>query len=57
MGTQDRATAAASDRTKEQSGALEDRTRTELFELAKGLEIVGYADMSRPELIEAIRRR
>ena len=36
---------------------LEDRTRTELFEMARRLEIAGFADMSKPELVEAIRRR
>jgi len=57
MGEQDRSTTAANRETKEQVAALEDRTRTELFELAHRLEIVGYAEMSKPELIEAIRRR
>lgn len=36
---------------------LEDRPRTELYALAQRLEIAGCADMSKPELIEAIRRR
>lgn len=36
---------------------LEDRTREELYELAQRLEIAGHAELSRSELIEAIRRR
>jgi hypothetical protein len=36
---------------------LEDRTRVELFELARRLDVPGYADMSKAELVEAIRRR
>jgi hypothetical protein len=36
---------------------LEERTRTELFELAQRLEIPGHAAMSKAELVEAIRRR
>ena len=36
---------------------LEERTRTELFELAQRLEIPGHAEMSKAELVEAIRRR
>lgn len=36
---------------------LEDRTRTELYELARELGIAGRDEMSRAELIEAIRRR
>ena len=36
---------------------LEERTRTELFELAQRLDIPGYAEMSKSELVEAIRRR
>jgi hypothetical protein len=36
---------------------LEERTRLELFELATELGIAGRGDMSKSELIEAIRRR
>jgi len=36
---------------------LEERTRVELFELARRLDVAGYADMSKAELVEAIRRR
>lgn len=36
---------------------LEDRTREELYQLAQRLEIAGHAELSRQELIEAIRRR
>jgi hypothetical protein len=36
---------------------LEDRTRVELYEMAHRLEIAGATEMSKPELIEAIRRR
>jgi hypothetical protein len=36
---------------------LEERTRTELFALAQRLEIPGHAEMSKAELVEAIRRR
>lgn len=36
---------------------LEDRPQVELFALAQQLGIGGFAEMSRPELIEAIRRR
>jgi len=36
---------------------LEERTRTELFELAQRLGIAGFAEMSKTELVEAIRRR
>lgn len=36
---------------------LEDRTRTELYQLARELGIAGRDEMSRAELIEAIRRR
>lgn len=36
---------------------LEDRPQVELFELAQKLGIGGYAEMSRAELIEALRRR
>ena len=43
--------------TEESPVRLEDRTRTELFELAHRLEIVGYAEMSKADLVEAIRRR
>ena len=39
------------------SARLEDRPQVELYELAQKLEIAGYAEMSRPELIEALRRR
>jgi uncharacterized protein with von Willebrand factor type A (vWA) domain len=38
-------------------GRLEERTRVELFELARRLDVAGYADMSKAELVEAIRRR
>lgn len=36
---------------------LEDRPQVELYELAQQLGIAGYAELSRPELIEALRRR
>lgn len=36
---------------------LEERTRVELFELARRLDVAGYAEMSKAELVEAIRRR
>jgi len=36
---------------------LEERTQTELFELAQRLGIAGFAEMSKAELVEAIRRR
>jgi hypothetical protein len=36
---------------------LEDRTRVELFEMAHRLAIAGAAEMSKAELVEAIRRR
>lgn len=36
---------------------LEERTRLELYELASQLGIAGRSDMSKSELIEAIRRR
>jgi hypothetical protein len=36
---------------------LEERTRLELYELAKELGIAGRADMTKSELVEAIRRR
>jgi hypothetical protein len=36
---------------------LEERTQTELYELARELGIAGRDEMSRAELIEAIRRR
>jgi len=36
---------------------LEERTQEELYQLAKDLHIPGHMDMTRPELIEAIRRR
>lgn len=36
---------------------LEDRTRLELYEMAHRLEIAGSADMTKAELVEAIRRR
>lgn len=36
---------------------LEDRTRVELYELARRLDVPGYADMSKAELVEALRRR
>jgi hypothetical protein len=36
---------------------LEERPQVELYELAQKLEIAGYSEMSRQELIEAIRRR
>jgi len=38
-------------------GRLEDRTRLELYELARKLGIAGRSEMSRAELVEAIRRR
>jgi hypothetical protein len=41
----------------ERKARLEERTREELFELARQLEIPGHAEMSKAELIEAIRRR
>ena len=43
--------------TEESPVRLEDRTRTELFELAQRLGIAGFAEMSKTELVEAIRRR
>lgn len=44
--------------TEEQDGPrLEDRPRMELYEIAKRLEVPGCTEMSKPELIEAIRRR
>lgn len=36
---------------------LEDRPQVELYELAQKLGIAGYAELSRTELIEALRRR
>jgi hypothetical protein len=36
---------------------LEDRPQVELYELAQQLGIGGYSELSRAELIEAIRRR
>ncbi len=36
---------------------LEDRTRVELYEMARRLDIAGSAEMSKTELVEAIRRR
>lgn len=36
---------------------LEDRTREDLYQLAQRLEIAGHAELSKSELIEAIRRR
>ena len=36
---------------------LEDRTREDLYALARDLEIPGFVEMSKAELIEAIRRR
>lgn len=36
---------------------LEERTRSELYELAGQLGIAGRSEMTRLELIEAIRRR
>jgi hypothetical protein len=36
---------------------LEERTRSELYELAGELGIAGRSEMTRLELIEAIRRR
>jgi len=36
---------------------LEERTRLELHEMAHRLDIAGASEMSKPELIEAIRRR
>jgi hypothetical protein len=47
----------AADHVEASGARLEDRTRTELFELAHRLDIAGYADMSKSELVEAIRRR
>jgi len=41
----------------EAGARLEDRTRVELFELARRLDVAGYAEMSKAELVEAIRRR
>jgi hypothetical protein len=48
---------AREDRAGESPPRLEDRTRTELFEMARRLEIAAYTEMSKPELVEAIRRR
>lgn len=36
---------------------LEEQTREELFALAQKLRIPGHSEMSRADLIEAIRRR
>jgi hypothetical protein len=36
---------------------LEERTTEELYALAAELRIAGHTEMSRPDLIEAIRRR
>ena len=36
---------------------LEERTREELYELARELGIPGFGEMSKTDLIEAIRRR
>jgi hypothetical protein len=36
---------------------LEDRTREDLYALARDLGIPGFSEMSKAELIEAIRRR
>lgn len=42
---------------EQQHPRLEERTREELYELAGELGIAGRTDMSKSELIEAIRRR
>jgi len=45
-------------KTREEPHArLEERTRLELYELAGELGIAGRGDMTKSELIEAIRRR
>ena len=36
---------------------LEERSRAELYALAQQLDIPGHAEMSKAELVEAIRRR
>ena len=38
-------------------GALNDRSKTELYERAKELDIPGRSKLSREELIEAIRAK
>jgi hypothetical protein len=47
----------ASQRTGADPQRLEERTRLELYELAKELGIAGRGDMTKSELVEAIRRR
>lgn len=51
--------ASRSPRSKAQQAGvrLEDRPQVELYELAQQLGIGGYSELSRAELIEAIRRR
>jgi hypothetical protein len=46
-------------RREEETGGsrLENRSRVELYEMAKELGVAGRDDMSRAELVEAIRRR
>lgn len=36
---------------------LEERPPAELYELARRLEVPGYAELTKAELVEAIRRR
>lgn len=43
--------------TQQAGVRLEDRPQVELYELAQELGIGGYSELSRAELIEAIRRR
>ena len=60
--TSQKKTQGASSQRGMQAGAepatrLENRTREELFELARRLEIPGHTEMDKAELVEAIRRR
>ena len=49
------ANAQANDNVDHDSTPLEDRTKDELYEQAQELDIEGRSDMSKDELIEAIR--
>lgn len=49
--------AGARARAAGETARLEERTREELYELARRLDIAGRSDMSKAELVEAIRRR
>jgi len=52
------ASRAAAPRGKPTTGErLEGRSRVELYEMAKELGVPGRDDMSRSELVEALRRR